>query len=279
MRKTRLNRARLQERSAGTEQRVLGRATVQWWRDAPVSTTAPRRIGRRQTERLNRCSVPTSVGWQGTESRLPASSHKERGTTMQRVAIGSRVRIIWPSTHDGLTRLSHRSTERTTGSTCGSTGSDGARCRGSFSHARRSCERIPKGPNRPLGAAHGNHTTAQRYRDRGEAPRPTTNRTRSGHRRAESWCPAQPSEQRVAVQGLGCRSPLPGRTQRFIDLGVINRKMLGNATDEETARVHLHRPERGRLPGARGKRHRDRTTGVIKPEQTEAGRSEENQRN
>ena len=43
------------------------------------------------------------VVWQGTQKRLPASSHKERGTTMQRVAIGSRVRIVWPSTHDGLT--------------------------------------------------------------------------------------------------------------------------------------------------------------------------------
>ena len=51
-----------------------------------------------------------------------------------------------------------------------------------------------------------------------------------------------------------------------------------NATDEETARVHLHRPERGRLPGARRRRHRDRTTGVIKPEESEAGRSQENQR-
>ena len=43
------------------------------------------------------------MGRQGTESRLRAASHKETGTTMQRVAVGSRVRIVWPSTHDGLT--------------------------------------------------------------------------------------------------------------------------------------------------------------------------------
>ena len=48
-----------QQSAGGTDQRVLGRATVQWQRDAPASTTAPRTTGRRQSESLNRCPVPT----------------------------------------------------------------------------------------------------------------------------------------------------------------------------------------------------------------------------
>ena len=82
----------------------------------------------------------------------------------ERIAVGSRVRIVWPSAHDGLTGVVTAidgTNDRLYG---GSTKNGGARCRRSCSHATRSCQRIPKGRNSPperppggRGAAAGGH--------------------------------------------------------------------------------------------------------------------------